>query len=136
MHYLTWHYAKQLEIPFLSNALRFLKEQCFLEDYQASPVSSCNSNMHVKMSTDTGGMIHIWKNRSTTRKPYTSATFSTTILTQTGMGLNPDLLYDRPATNGLSLGKALIHRRKETVIINIQSVPGSKHPPRLYKPVS
>jgi len=113
MHYLTWHYAKQLESPFLSNALRFLKQQCFLEDYQASPpVSSCNSNMQVKMSTDTGGMIHIWENRSTTRKTYTSATFSTTNLTQTGVGLNPDLFYDRPATNGLSPGKALIHTRK------------------------
>jgi len=102
MHYLTWHYAKQLESPFLSNALRFLKEQSFLEDYQASPFCSCKSNMQVKMGTATGGMVLIWEKRSTTRKAYTSATFSTTNLTQT----------DRSATNRLSPGTALIHRRK------------------------
>jgi hypothetical protein len=54
-------------------------------------------------------MVDEWKimtgeNRSTRRKTSPSATSSTTYLTQTDLGSNPNLRGDRPATNCLNHG--------------------------------
>ena len=64
-----------------------------------------------------------WENRSTLRKPCPIATFSTINLTRTGLGSNPSLRCDRPATNPLLKSDFNLE-----LYLNIQLVPRSKHP--------
>jgi hypothetical protein len=55
---------------------------------------------------DDGGMILTGENLRTRRKPYPSATLSTTNLTWIYLGANPGLSGERRATNRLSHGTA------------------------------
>jgi hypothetical protein len=56
--------------------------------------------------------IFTGENRRTRRKTCPNATLSTTNHTWIGTGVNPDLQGERPATNDLSHGTALIRRLK------------------------
>ena len=56
--------TKKSENAFLSNALQFPKERCFLEGSQALPVCpSCKSNIRMKMD------VEYWWNERDGRRP-------------------------------------------------------------------
>jgi hypothetical protein len=55
-------------------------------------------------------MIPTRENRNTRKITRPTATLSTTDLTRTGLGLNPDLQVDRPATNPRSHSMSSKHQ--------------------------
>jgi hypothetical protein len=59
-----------------------------------------------------GGMILTGENRSSRRKEKPVSVFSTSLI-WTGLGLKPALCDDRPATNRLTHGMALISKMSE-----------------------
>ena len=77
---------------FTSRAPLFLKEHCFLEGYQTTPVClQVRATCGWIWVLNIGGMI----------LTCASTTLSTTITTWTGQGSNPGLHGERPATNRL-----------------------------------
>jgi hypothetical protein len=67
---------------------------------------SNNSNMYTKKSMEQMVEWYRQRRREVLREFCPIATSSTTHLTRTVLGWNPDLLSDRPAYNRLSCGKA------------------------------
>ena len=101
-----------LNIKWKYFASRYLKEPCFLEGSQASPVClSGKSNIKMKMSF--GAMILTGKAEVLGEKVSSIDTFPTT---KSHMGSNPGRRDERSATNRLRHGTAFLGLRLSRIM--------------------